>query len=391
MSADRDFLPTLFRTALDAVRGDRLAEAACAHSDVRHVIALGKAAEALAAGAWRAGRAMLRSGFVALPRGYETGELPPQAPFVRYPGAHPVPDASSLAAGAALEKYARTLPRGEPLAVFVSGGASACVESLAPGVDLALLRRANDWLLAGGLPITAVNAVRARLSRLKGGGLARWLQGCEVSAWILNDVMGKPDAWVGGGPLSALPCEWPRLPTWLRDVLVPAPFEQLSVRVRLQRLAGNHDAVAAVCAAGASHRGDLPADMEAACEAIVHAIETAESGIMVWGGEATLELPTVPGQGGRCRHLALHVAQRLAVRSGWSLLAAATDGWDGTDAVAGVCVDGVTVERGKARGRDAEADLACADSGGFFAGSGEEIVTGPTGTNVNDLIIVFKH
>ncbi len=384
----RDRLLALFQGALKAVRGDRLVKAALCDSTVHHVIALGKAAEALAAGAWSAKRVDIRSGFLALPRGYETGELPTSAPFGRPRGAHPLPDESSLAAGAALERYASELRRGEAVTVLLSGGASACVESPAPGVNLALLRRANTWLLDSGLPITAINAVRARLSRLKGGGLAHWLQGCEVNAWVLSDVMGDSE-WVGGAPLGAVPAEWLLLPDWLQSVLdsvVASP----AVTVPLQQLAGNRDAVAAVCAKGGQYRGELTGDLGAACEGIVRTIVEAKPGIFVWGGETTLELPVDSGRGGRCRHLALAVAQRLVGRANWCLLAAGTDGWDGADAVAGACVDGVTPTRGRCRGRDAEADLARADSGGFFAGSGEEVVTGPTGTNVNDLVIALK-
>jgi hydroxypyruvate reductase len=384
----RDQLLALFQGVLKAVRGDGLVEVALCDSSVRRVIALGKAAEALAAGAWSAKRANIRSGFLALPRGYETGELPSSAPFARYRGAHPLPDESSLAAGVALERYANELHRGEAVTVLLSGGASACVESPAPGVNLALLRRANAWLLGSGLPITAINAVRARLSRLKGGGLACWLRGCEVNAWVLSDVRGNSE-WVGGAPLSAVPAEWPLLPDWLQSVLdsvVTSP----AVTVPLQWLAGNRDAVAVVCAQGGQYRGELAGDLGAACDDIVRTITAAEPGISVWGGETTLELPADPGRGGRCRHLALAVAQRLTGRANWCLLAAGTDGWDGTDAVAGACVDGVTLARGRRRDRDAGADLARADSGGFFAGSGEEIVTGPTGTNVNDLVIILK-
>lgn len=382
-------LEELFRGALAAVRGSRLAASALADAKPRHVIALGKAAESLAAGAWQAARGSIRTGFVALPRGYETGELPPQAPFERHAGSHPVPDESSLAAGAALERYARGLPRGEGVAVLVSGGASACVECPAPGVDLGLLRRTNAWLLASGLPIEAVNGVRTRLSRLKGGGLARWLEGCDVHARILSDVMGESDRWVGGGPLSAVSSELPTLPGWLRDA-ASAVAPEPSPGLPLQRLAGNREAVAAVVAAGARDQGALTGNVTAAREEVLRMIAAGASGIAVWGGEITLELPGCPGRGGRCRHLALSVARELSGRDGWCLLAAGTDGWDGSGAVAGACVDGATVARGRDRGRDAAADLAHADSGGFFAGSGEEIVTGPTGTNVNDLVVVLK-
>ncbi len=386
----RSRLLSLFGTALAAVRGDRLAATALRGSNARHVIALGKAAEALAHGAWQALDDQLASGFMALPKGYETGELPPEAPFERHVGAHPIPDFSSLAAGSALARYAASCPGGDPVAVLLSGGASACVEAPAEGVDLDVLRRVNDWALRSGLAIAGINAVRARLSRLKGGGLARWLQHCKIRACVLSDVLEGGDGWVGGSPLEPVNEDLPPLPEWLQRVVDDAPRVALARRIPLERLAGNAEAVRAVCDAGAAHRGTLTGDTEAAGRELAAFVEQSPPGLYVWGAETTINLPRSPGSGGRCRHLALDVARRLAGRGDWALLAAGTDGWDGTDAVAGVCVDGFTVARGEERGRNASDALRHADSGAFFSGSDETVVTGPTGTNVNDLVMVLK-
>lgn len=388
--AARRALVDLFEAALAAVRGDRLAAEALAADPPRHVIAIGKAGEALAQGAWRAGGHTLRSGFLAVPRGYETGELDAGAPFARHAGAHPLPDDSSLAAGEALERYVAGLPSGEAVAVLLSGGGSACVESLAPGVDLALLRRVTSWLMASGLPIAGVNAVRARFSRLKGGGLARWLQGRPVRALVLSDVFGEGDAWVAGAPLSPVVETLPPLPGWLQKLVDSLPSPPRTAAQSLDRLAGNREAIDAVRLHGARVCGILDGTVSEAADTLVACIGQADAGTYAWGAEPTIELPAAAGRGGRCRHLGLAVAERLARRGDWTLLAAGTDGWDGTDAVAGVCVDGATAERGRKRGRDAAEALRVADSGGFFAGSGEEVVTGPTGTNVNDLVILRK-
>ncbi len=386
----RSTLQSMFLAAVEAVRGDRLAAAALKGKRIRHVIALGKAAEALAHGALQAAGDDLRSGFIALPRGYQTGELPATAPFERHAGAHPIPDGSSLAAGAALARYASECPRGEPVTVLLSGGASACVEHLVDGVDLALLRRVNAWALHSGLAIADINAVRARFSRLKGGGLARWLQGCEIDARVLSDVLEGGQRWVGGSPLVPVTGDLPHLPGWLQRVLDTLPEIARVHPVPLGRLAGNGEAVATICKAGAEPCGTLTGDTEASAAELAAFTGRSPPGVYVWGAETTMKLPRSRGNGGRCRHLALAVARRLAGRKDWALLAAGTDGWDGTDAVAGACVDGATVARGEGRGRDAREDLRRADSGGFFSGSEEAIVTGPTGTNVNDLVILLK-
>ena len=386
----RSRLLSLFETALAAVRGDRLAATALQGSNARHVIALGKAAEALAYGAWQALGDQLASGFLALPHGYETGELPREAPFERHIGAHPIPDASSLAAGSALARYTAACPDREPVAVLLSGGASACLEVPAEGVDLAVLRRVNDWALRSGLAIAEINAVRACLSRLKGGGLARWLQHCEIHGLVLSDVLEGGERWVGGSPLVPVSESLPPLPDWLQRIVDHSPRMTPARGVPLKRLAGNAEAVQAVCGAGAAHRGTLSGDTDAAGEKLAAFIEQASPGLHVWGAETTIKLPRSPGAGGRCRHLALAVARRLAGRGDWTMLAAGSDGWDGTDEVAGACVDGYTIARGEERGRNAIDALRHADSGGFFSGSDEMIVTGPTGTNVNDLVIVLK-
>ncbi len=386
----RSMLQSVFSEAVAAVRGDRLAAAALKDARARHVIALGKAAEALAHGAWQVLGDQIDSGFMAFPHQYATGELPASAPFECHIGAHPLPDDSSLAAGAALARYAAGCPGGEPVMVLLSGGASACVEHLVGGVDLALLRRVNAWALRSGLAIAQVNAVRARFSLLKGGGLAHWLQHCEMQACVLSDVLEGGERWVGGSPLVNVTDELPQLPGWLQHIVDGLPEKSRVQPVRLDRLGGNAEAVQAVCKAGAEYCGTLTGDTKATAGELVTFIKQSPPGMYVWGAETTMKLPRSHRKGGRCRHLALSVARRLAGREGWMLLAAGTDGWDGTDAVAGACVDGGTIARGRDRGQDASEALRYADSGGFFSGSEERIVTGPTGTNVNDLVILLK-
>lgn len=369
------------------MRADRLAERALHGERRSHVITLGKAADALAAGAWRALGAGLQGGFIGQARGY-AGEAPPAPVFERHLGGHPVPDAGSLASGRALARFARALPADARLAVLVSGGASACVELPAPGVGLELLRRANGWLLASGLPIAAMNRVRAGLSGLKSGGLARLLGARKVAAWVLCDVPdGRLEA-VGGGPLGFLDEPLPPVPDWLRPrsrrPLPPVPS------VPLLRLAGNEELVAAVVRAGARPAGRLDGEARALGLRIGRRLKAGPPGLAVWGGEPRVRLPGHPGRGGRCQLLALAAAVELEGEANGWLLAAASDGWDGTDPVAGACIDGSTLARGRAAGLDPEACLERADAGRFLAGSGDQVRTGVTGTNVNDLVITLK-
>jgi hydroxypyruvate reductase len=108
------------------------------------------------------------------------------------------------------------------------------------------------------------------------------------------------------------------------------------------------------------------------------------------GGETTVELPPSPGRGGRNQHLALAAALRLAGEPDLLLLAAGTDGTDGSTEDAGALVDGTTVERAAALGLDASDCLARADSGRLLAETGDLVHMGPTGTNVGDLLLGLR-
>jgi hydroxypyruvate reductase len=114
---------------------------------------------------------------------------------------------------------------------------------------------------------------------------------------------------------------------------------------------------------------------------------TGRPGLYIWGGETTLCLPQRPGRGGRNQHLALAATIELAGRNDILLLSVGTDGTDGPTEDAGALVDGGTLERASLAGRDANEALARADSGTLLEASGDLIRTGPTGTNVMDLVL----
>jgi glycerate 2-kinase len=112
--------------------------------------------------------------------------------------------------------------------------------------------------------------------------------------------------------------------------------------------------------------------------------------VAIWGGESTLTLPARTGRGGRNQHLALAAARLIAGDDELMLLAAGTDGTDGPTTDAGAIVDGETCARIAVAEIDAEDALRGADSGTALAAAGDLIDTGPTGTNVGDLVIGLK-
>jgi len=112
--------------------------------------------------------------------------------------------------------------------------------------------------------------------------------------------------------------------------------------------------------------------------------------VHVWGGESVVRLPPRPGHGGRNQHLALAAARIIAGRRDLFLLAAGTDGTDGASDDAGALVDGESCARIALAEIDVEESLRSADSGTALAAAGDLIHTGPTGTNVGDLVIGLK-
>lgn len=405
MEKHRKLLLELALEALAAVRGDSLVEQAAKSLSVSgsvEVVALGKAACAMYRGACRYwGSAISRALIVSkLPcaRGETSGDS------VRtLCGDHPLPGANSLRCGDALLAWLKDSAPPSHLVFLISGGTSSLVEVPLAGIEPSDLRAINQWLLGSGWDIARINALRIRLSRIKGGGLLDYIDKRSVNAWLLSDVAGDDPAVIGSGllfpgTLPDLPLD--DLPSELRArVKASAPREPVRAAPEVHvRILGNLHSACRSLVAAAERRGltayTHDTDIEGCAEAAGHGIATqlldAPSGIHIWGGETTVRLPESPGRGGRNQHLALAAARVLRECHDILLLALATDGGDGPGEDAGALVDGGTLARGATEGFCAEQALRHADSGGFLEASGDLISTGETGTNVRDLIIALK-
>jgi len=395
----RAYLLRLFASALAAVQGDvvvRRAQAASA-TDPRPVrlLAMGKAAVAMAGVAAQVLSDRLQDGLVITRHGYG-GPLPHRLRLLE--AGHPVPDADSLLAGEAAAAAVSDLPAGWRLLALISGGASALVEVLPEGMTLEELQRLNRWLLGSGLSIHQVNRIRQALSRLKGGRLAARLGRRPAEVLLISDVPGDDPALIASGPFHAPPTTpLPAgLPDWLEALLarhaqpfpdVPAIPHRIVASNRVAR-----EAAAKACKDFPvfDHAEPLQGEAEAMARRIVAELAQAPAGLHLWGGETTVTLPPDPGRGGRNQHLALAAALAMAGRRDLWLLAAGTDGSDGNSHAAGALVDGDTVRRGEAEGLSAADCLRRADAGTFLAASGDLVDTGPTGTNVMDLVLALK-
>lgn len=402
--------------ALAAVDPERLVREELARRGERFgaAVALGKAGAALARGA----REALEPGAPRLLI------RPHRAPALLDPGweqrtgGHPLPDRPSIAAGERLERWLAEVPP-RPLLALVSGGASACVEAPAPGITLDDLIATQRALLASGLPIQIVNAVRKHFSRLKGGGALRAAGDRlpRVLALLLSDVPGDDPAAIASGPFAADPTTFADTLAAVEGLAVPESVRRLLAagargelretvkagdplldRVETVLLGGARTAMAAAVAEARRHGFEvMDAGLEG--EAAIAARDLVERGralpgtsvALVLGGETTVTLQGGTGSGGRNQELALAAARELAGGTGELVFTLATDGEDGPTRYAGATVDGGTWEAIRRAGIDPEAALTRHDSRpALAAAQGALLETGPTGTNVGDLAVYLR-
>jgi glycerate 2-kinase len=374
----RRLLLELFQAGLDRVSGRRsVARALTGYSGPVWIAAIGKAASAMALGAHDVLGVSIERTLIITKDDHVAPQLNAIPNVDIHESAHPVPDRRALEAGESLLKWLRELPRSvEPL-FLISGGASSLVEVLEDGVTFDQLGKLNAEGLASGIPIGELNARRSRLSRIKGGGVARLLGDRSGRALFISDVPSDDPAVIGSG------------------ILGPAVGHE--DRIERTVIASLDHAVDGVCVAAEKLGLDVrrPAtrfDDAAARLAVrfAHELHLNSAQVCVWGGESTVQLPPNPGRGGRNQHLALAAARLLAGQPNMLLLSAGTDGTDGVTDDAGALVDSETCARLSVSEIDTDDCLRRADSGTALAASGDLVHTGPTGTNVGDLVIGLK-
>ncbi|GGA96182.1 hydroxypyruvate reductase [Brucella endophytica] len=334
--------------------------------------------------------------------------------------AHPVPDEAGLAAAKRLFEAVSGLTEDDLVVALISGGGSALLPSPPDGMTLEDEIAVNRALLASGAPIAAMNAVRKHLSTIKGGRLAAAAYPAKLVSLIVSDIPGDNPAFVASGPTvpdrtsreDALKIvERYRLPLpeaalrHLQSEAADAPkpddprFSGHEVRVIASA------ALSLEMAAEEARRQGVEAVIlsdaiqgEAREVAHVHAALAREvllkdrpfrkPVVLLSGGETTVTLRG-KGRGGRNTEFLLSFALDIDGLDGITALAADTDGIDGSEDNAGAFADGTTVARLLALGRDGAALLADNDAWSAFEAIGDLFVTGPTGTNVNDLRAVL--
>ena len=325
--------------------------------------------------------------------------------------AHPVPDAAGLEATARMLGLLAGLGEGDFVLALISGGASALLVQPAGAITLAEKQAVNAALLASGAPIDRMNTLRKHLSRVKGGQLAAAAFPARMLALMISDVPGDDPAFIGSGPTvgdaSSAAEAREILARW--NIAAPAsvaavlagptgvipPGDARLARVENRVIAAPSQSLAAAAGmadkAGCTVRilGDaIEGEAREVAKAQAALARAAAEGatapvLLLSGGELTVTRRG-DGVGGPNAEFALALALALDGAPGIHAIACDTDGVDGGDEVAGAVIGPETLARARAAGRDPAAALNANDAHGFFAALGDQVVTGPTLTNVND-------
>jgi hydroxypyruvate reductase len=341
---------------------------------------------------------------------------------------HPLPDAASVAAADAVLALADRAGEEDLVCVLLSGGGSALLVAPSEGATLDDKLAVSRLLLSAGAPIGELNAVRKHLSRIKGGHLARRIAPARIVTLALSDVLGNPLDVIASGPtapdrstytealdalgrrgvMDAAEKAAPHAVARLRDGAAgrhpetPKPGDPVFERTQAVIIGDLAQAVRAAQTASEDQGyatvvlGDaVEGEAREVGAALGRRARDALDGrygplpvCLLQGGETTVTVRG-SGKGGRNQEVALGAALEVVGLPGTLVLAVGTDGTDGPTDAAGAVADGWTLERARRLGLDPLEHLDRNDAYPFFAALGDLIMTGPTLTNVNDLMMAF--
>jgi len=338
---------------------------------------------------------------------------------------HPVPDSNGFRATRAVMELAGKAGPGDLVICLISGGGSSLLTDFPKGSSPEEMVRINDLLVNCGASITEMNAVRKHLSAVKGGQLARAAYPAELVSLILSDVPGDPIDVIASGPTTPDPTTFRQAVTvlesfnltgsvpvgilkYLSDGIAgirpetPKQADNIFERTRNILVGNNSMALEAACKKALEFNinaviidDELQGDTSSVAGYIIDTSLSFQSDknevkpvCLLFGGETTVKM-TGKGLGGRNQHLALECSLLLHDHPGITVLAAGTDGNDGPTDAAGAVVDNTTFPSALSKKTDPLKYLNEFDSYHFFKKVGGHIITGPTMTNVMDIIVVI--
>lgn len=369
-----------------------------------YVVSVGKAAWQMAKAASDRLGSVIEAGVVVTKYGHAKGAIPRMECFE---GGHPVPDSNSFIGTEAALDLVGSLRKEDTVLFLLSGGGSALFEK--PLVTGAVLADITGQLLACGADIVEINTIRKRLSSVKGGKFAKMCAPATVFGIVLSDILGDPLDMIASGP--ACPDS-----STSRDALSIAEKYKLDLSADVLELLHRETpkeldnvemmvmgSVRNLCEAAADACRELGYEPmlltdQLACEAreagsFLAAIakshqDSTKSIAFLAGGETVVHL-TGNGSGGRSQELALSAAEGIAGLEDTAIFSVGSDGTDGPTDAAGGYVDGGTKALLQREGVDIYEALQENDAYYALREAGGLIVTGPTGTNVNDVAVLL--
>ena len=337
-------------------------------------------------------------------------------------GTHPLPSQENVRATERLLGYLSRLGREDRFIYLLSGGTSALLEKPIPPITLEDLVATTDLLLKSGMDIKKMNAVRKHLSEVKGGKLAT-VTGAMGYVLVLSDVVGDDLSSIGSGPFYPDPTTyrdvydllraygvWDRLPGSVREVVlagvegeIPETLKAPPRRIRHLLIGNNRTALLAVrdTAREMGLRARIMTDtLQGEAREVARVLYSLARHValyrepfsppvlLIFGGETTVTVRG-KGKGGRNQELALAFLREMEDDIRVLLLSAGTDGIDGPTDAAGAVVSDADRERAIREGLNMDRFLEENDSYAFHEALGTHIRTGPTGTNVADVILLY--
>ena len=365
-----------------------------------YLVAIGKAAAQMAKAAYAQLGSRIQQGVAITKYDHSDGDI---GPIKVFEAGHPVPDENSVKATDEVLKMVEGLSEKDTVIFLVSGGGSALFES--PLVELEELQDINKQLLSSGADIVEMNTIRKRLSAVKGGRFALACAPARIVSVVLSDIIGDPLDMIASGPAypDASTCQ---------DAIAIAEKYELDLSVDALELlhqetpdsldnvetyvTGSVRQLCAAAAEAAEELGYKPIVLTASlcCEAkdagsflasiAQYHKDTTESLAFIAGGETVVRI-TGEGLGGRNQELALSAAEGIAGMENIAVFSVGSDGTDGPTDAAGGYVDGDTAPALARLGVSIPAVMKANDSYYALRNVDGLIITGPTGTNVNDV------
>jgi glycerate 2-kinase len=374
------------------------------------IIAIGKAAWRMAWAARESLQDRISDGIVITKYQHSQGDI---TGFEIIEAGHPIPDKNTIRATMEAIKMVEDIKSEDLLLFLVSGGGSSLFELPSGKVTLEELITITDQLVKSGASISEINAVRKHLSRVKGGRFAEMVRPARIFTLALSDVLGDRQDTIASGPAfpDSTTCE--EALAVIKKYQIVISSEALDTLKRetpkhldnvTTKIIGN---LSLACKAAAQTAGNLGYNTAIAtttldCEAreagaflsaVAREIISRDRPLpkpcaIIAGGETIVHVKG-KGVGGRNQELALSAARGIEGLDNIIIASAATDGTDGPTDAAGGIVDGESMKRMKEQGYDVEDILRNNDAYRALEAAGDLLKTGPTGTNVNDLMILL--